>query len=285
MLTQMNPTVPRRAAAGTALILAALVAGASGAGATTLPDFGAASFLPGAPIDNRYFPLMPGFNAVLRAEGIDEDGETFTEETRLSFGGAGREILGVQTTVQRDLAFEDGLLVEDTFDYYAQDTAGNVWYMGEDVTNYIYDEDGILIGTTHDSAWIAGESGALPGYIMPAVPILGEAYFQEFAPVQDALDEALIFGLGLTVSSGGVDYSDVLAVLETTSLDPDAREFKFYAPRIGLIRIEEGLDISLGNPELVFERVPAAAVPLPGSLPLMLAGLGAFAITRRQKGG
>ncbi len=71
----------------------------------------------------------------------------------------GPRILGVRTTTQVDKAYEDGLLVEKTFDYFAQDRRGNVWYMGEDVTNFHYGEDGKLIGKDHELAWRAGRRG------------------------------------------------------------------------------------------------------------------------------
>ncbi|NNE89236.1 MAG: VPLPA-CTERM sorting domain-containing protein [Silicimonas sp.] len=251
--------------------------------ATFIPDFDAATFDAGAAIDNPYFPLDPSYQTTVQASGIDEDGEAFFEESQLSFGGPGRVILGVQTTVQRDLAFEDGLLVEDTFDYYAQDTDGNVWYMGEDVINYIYDDDGNLIETNNSSAWIAGENGALPGWIMPAEIVVGFEYFQEVSPADAALDQAMIWATGLTVTSGGSVFEDVLAILETTSLDPEAREFKYYAPGVGLIRVEEGLDEAFGNPELIFERVDMSEVPIPASLPLLLGGLAGLAAVARAR--
>lgn len=258
----------------------------SGAGnlsaATIIPDFGSATFLPNAAIDNSYFPLSPGYQTTVQATGTDEDGEAFSEESQLSYGGPGRVILGVQTTVQRDLAYEDGVLVEDTHDYYAQDTDGNVWYLGEDVINYVYDDDGTLIETNNASAWIAGENDALPGWIMPALPVEGLAYFQEVSPADAALDEALVWATGLTVESGGSVFEDVIAMLETTTLDPEAREFKFYAPGVGLIRVEEGLDEAFANPELIFERIDPSEVPIPASLPLLLVGLGGLMWVRSR---
>lgn len=251
--------------------------------ATFVPDFEAAVFVPNAPIDNPYFPLGEGYQVTLQATGVGDDGEEFLEESQLSYGGSGRVILDIQTTVQRDFAYEDGLLVEDTFDYYAQDTDGNVWYMGEDVTNFIYDDDGKLIETNNASAWIAGENGAQPGWIMAANPTLDFAYFQEVAVADDAVDEALIWGTGLTISSGGSVFDDVLAILETTTLDPDARELKYYAPGIGLIRVEEGLDTAFANPELIFERTSVSEVPLPASLPFLVFGIVGFAALRRAR--
>ena len=261
------------------------LAGACGspAGATTLiPSFTAATFDPDQEINNRYFPLGPSYKATIKAMGVDEDGAPIEERSDLSYGGPGRVILGVQTTAQRDMAFEGGRLVEDTFDYYAQDTDGNVWYMGEDVINYIYDDAGSLVATNNESAWIAGENGAMPGWIMPADPVSDLAYFQEVAPADGALDEARIWATGLTVEAGGQIFEDVLSVYETTSLDQEAREFKYYAPDVGLIRVEEGLDSDLSNPEIVFEIVEVAPVPLPAGLPLIVGALAGLALLRTR---
>jgi hypothetical protein len=234
-----------------------------------LPDFAAATFVPGAPVDNRYFPLLEDRTRVFTGQK-EEDGEVVTERFELTVLGRGPTILGVPTTTQRDRAFEGGLLVEDTFDYFAQDTAGNVWYFGEDVTNFVYDDEGNLISTNDESAWRAGVNGALPGYIMPADLTVGFNYYQEFAPADEALDQAETFAVGLDIG----DFTDVLQVFETTELEPDAREFKYYAPGIGLIRAEEGLDRNLRNPEITFDLVSAAAAPVPEPATVTLLGLG-----------
>ncbi len=240
--------------------------------ATLLPAFDAAAFTPGAKIDHPYFPLRPGARTVLLARGED-DGEPFEERSELTVIKGGPTILGVQATTQRDRAFEDGRLVEDTYDYYAQDRAGNVWYLGEDVTNYRYDDEGRLLGTDNASAWRAGVNGAKPGYIMPGNLEIGLRYFQEHAPADEALDEAEIAGLGEVVALELGVFENVLRVFETNPLEPDAREFKYYAPGIGLILAAEGLDASRGNPELVFSAVEIKPVPLPSALVLVLAGL------------
>ena len=132
---------------------------------------------------------------MLRARGV-EDGERFHEKSVLSvLDRPGPRILGVRTTTQLDKAYEDGLLVEKTFDYFAQDKRGNVWYMGEDVTNFHYDDDGNLIGKDHESAWRAGRRGAKPGWIMPARQIVGQRYFQEHARRDEALDKGQTLGI------------------------------------------------------------------------------------------
>lgn len=236
--------------------------------APSLPEFDASQFVPGAPVDNPYFPLLD-FNTrtfVSREEG---------EENRfeLQVLGVGPSILGVRTTSRRDRAFEGGLLVEDTFDYYAQDKAGNVWYFGEDVTNYLYDDQGNLIGTNNASAWRAGVNDAQPGFIMPTDQTIGFNYYQEFAPENEALDQGTTSGFVEHLSVEYGDFQNVLQILETTELDPDFREFKYYAFGQGLILAEEGLDENLQDPTETFELASVSA-PVPEPATLTLLGLG-----------
>lgn len=268
----------RFAVTATFLLLAA--PGASLA-VPVLPDFSAAAFLPGAAIDNPWFPLGPGTRSVLDARAVI-DGEAVFERTELTFGGAGPELLGVATTIQRDRAFEQGVIVEDTFDYYAQDAAGNVWYFGEDVMNYRYDEEGELIGTDTASSWRAGENGAAPGFIMPAEPVVGFEYYQEFAPEDEAVDVAEIDAIDLMLNVGGVAWSDVLRTFETNPLEPESLEYKYYTPGFGLIRIEEGLEERGGAPELTFD-LQIAPVPLPAGLPLLVGALTGLRLLRRTR--
>jgi hypothetical protein len=219
-----------------------------------LPDFEAAVFEHRAPVDNPYFPLVEDITRVFTGQR-QEDTTTITERFELTTLGRGPTILGVKTTVVRDRAFENNVLVENTLDYYAQDTAGNVWYFGEDVTNFLYDDTGNLVGTNMEGSWRAGVNDALPGFIMPADLTVGFNYYQEFAPNDEALDQGTTNAVGQTVAIDFGTFSNVLKVLETTELDPDFREFKYYAPGQGLVFVEEGLDANLMNPELTFELV------------------------------
>jgi hypothetical protein len=245
-----------------------------------LPDFGAATFVPGATIDHPYFPLLGSATRAYEGFKLDEDGDLVLERFELTVIGAGPVILGVQTTAQRDRAFSDGLLEEDTFDFFAQDSAGNVWYLGEDVTNYLYDADDNLIGTNSGSSWRAGVNGALPGFIMPADLTVGFNYYQEFAVTDGALDQGTTFMVGELVSLGIGDFANALRVLETNELKPDDREFKYYAPGVGLILVEEGLNPNLQDPEARLELV--STVPVPATLPLLALGMSAVAWRRRR---
>lgn len=266
----------------TLLLLAAValisVAPRPAAAIPVLPDFSSAVFDPAQPIDNPYFPMTDARTYVY--SGF-EDGEPIDERFEHTNTGPGPVIAGVQSFVQRDREFEDGLLVEETFDYFAQDTLGNVWYLGEDTTSFEYDDEGNLIGTSSEGAWRAGVNGASPGFIMPAELTEGFNYFQEHAPADEAMDQGTIFAAfidTLTLDIG--TFENVLQIFETTELEPDAREFKYYAPGVGLILVEEDLDENLENPELVFELTAIRSVPEPATAGLLLLGLVAGASVR-----
>lgn len=229
-----------------ALAALALAAASPAAADPVLPSFDEGDFTGNPVITHSYFPVVEGQSRTY--EGAPAD-----EEFVLTGLGSGPTILGVKTFTLRDRAFEGGLLVEDTFDYYAQDRSGNVWYFGEDVTNYVYDRNGNLTGTNSSSSWRAGVNGALPGYIMPANLAVGFNYYQEHAPNDDALDQATTFALLPAFTAGGIGYSNVLQVLETSELDPKARGFKYYAPGVGLIFEAEGLRPNNKNPRQTFE--------------------------------
>jgi hypothetical protein len=122
---------------------------------------------------------------------------------------------------------ENGSLFEQTEDYYAQDKWGNVWYLGEQTKE----------GTDTTGSWIAGVHGARPGWIMPAHTKLkvGMAYYQEYAPQDQAMDQALIIGVNQTVRLSGVSYTNVLVTKETSKLSPGLVEVKYYVPGFGFL--------------------------------------------------
>ena len=88
-----------------------------------------------------------------------------------------RDVMDVETIVVHDVVTIDGEVIEDTYDWYAQDADGNVWYFGEDTTAY---EDGVA---STEGAWEAGVGDAMPGIVMPATPAVSDTgYRQEYDP-------------------------------------------------------------------------------------------------------
>ena len=112
--------------------------------------------------------------------------------------------------------------------------------------------------------------------------MVGQSYYQEFALKDNSADQGEITATGLTLSFGGHSYSNVVRVLETSAVESGPPEYKYYAPGIGLIRGEEGLDANLQNPELTFSLT--SPVPEPTSILLLSLGLPlVFAVTRIRR--
>jgi hypothetical protein len=207
----------------------------------TLPDISAAEFQTGAPIDNPFFPLPPGTIFSYGGTKIDEDtGEVAVERNNVFVTFETQEIASATTKVVRNTEYANGVLVEDTIDRYAQDTEGNVWYFGEVTFSFEYDDEGNFVETSTEGSWEAGVDGAQPGHIMPADPGFGAGYFQEFAPGV-AEDEAIVVGVDQEVTIGLGEFDGVLQTLDTTALEPDMAEYKYYAPGVGQV-LEEALD-------------------------------------------
>ena len=236
----------------TCLIAALLGPVSANAAEPVLPVFDSVNF--DAPKPNPYVPLVAGESYVI--SGTRTDGDPIPEHGVVTVQGPGPEILGVQTVSVLDEAFEEGILVERTFDYFANDNDGNLWYFGEDVTNYRYDAAGKLTGTDSKSAWRAGVNGALPGISVPGAPAVGMTLFQEHAPEDEAMDYAEVLAVDLEITGPGGTYTDVLKTYETSTVETDLREFKYYAPGKGMIRADEELTEALDNPAIIIERQP-----------------------------
>jgi hypothetical protein len=176
-----------------------------------------------ATIDNRYFPLKPGTG--FHYSGVAEDGKT-PQTDDMVVTRQTKKILGVRSTVIRDTVKQRGRIVEVTFDWYAQDTHGNVWYMGEDAREV---QGGRLVRAS--DSWQAGVNGAQPGIIMPGTPRPGDEYRQEYYP-RSALDQARVVGSGGPVKVPAGAFRTTLLTEETSPID-SARERKYYVSGVG----------------------------------------------------
>ncbi len=186
------------------------------------PDFEPDDFV--RRVDHPYFPLTPG--TLYTYEKRNDEG---LEVSKFQVTRDVKPILGVRTTVVHDRAFLNGSLIEETFDWFAQDEDGNVWYLGEDSKAY---ENGKVVSTA--GSWEAGKNGAQAGIIMLAHPRPGREYAQEIAP-RVAEDRARVMSRSKTVSVPFGRFSRCVQTLETTPLDPAARDYKYYARGVGLV--------------------------------------------------
>jgi hypothetical protein len=198
----------------------------AGHGKSTLPqgsepvDLDPAKFT--TRIDNPYWTMTPGTKWIYR--GAEGGGNqrievTVTKDTK--------KIDGVTARVVRDVVSEDGKLIELTYDWYAQDTAGNVWYLGEDTAEY---ENGKV--ATRAGSWESGVDGAQGGIIMPGDPKPGLSYRQEYYKGK-AEDEGRILSLNESVKVPFGNFQNALETADTTPLEPKILEHKYYAKGVG----------------------------------------------------
>ena len=176
-------------------------------------------------IDNRYFPLKPG--TAFHYQGVAENGRTPQTDV-MTVTHRRRRILGVRATVVRDVVSSHGRAIEKTYDWYAQDKWGNVWYMGEDSRERHH---GAFVHV--GDSWEAGVKGAKPGIIMPGHPRRGDRYRQEYFPGH-ALDQARVLGRGGRVTVPYGSFRRTLLTDETApKLDPGVHEHKYYVAGVG----------------------------------------------------
>jgi hypothetical protein len=211
-----------------------------------------------ADVTNPWFPLEPGTRWTYRE--TTEDGEVV--RVVVTATAVTRQIAnGVTARVVRDTVTLDGEIIEDTLDWYAQDKDGTVWYLGEDTAEF---EDGEI--TTREGSFEAGVDGAQAGVIMPATPDVGMTYRQEYYE-GEAEDNGEVLALGQQASVPAGTYDDLLQTADTTPLEPDVLEHKYYASGVGLVLT---IDKEAGGREelLTVEQIPAPQARRAGEAPL-----------------
>jgi hypothetical protein len=145
---------------------------------------------------------------------------------------ATRTVAGIPVRIVHEQVYRKGALVEDTYDWYSQDRAGNVWYLGEDTSALSH---GRLTNTS--GSWTSGVDGAQPGIIMWGDPAahLNSRYRQEYR-AGIAEDMGMVASMGKRVSVPAGRYLDCVETLDTTPLEPEVREQKIYCRGVGLVK-------------------------------------------------
>jgi hypothetical protein len=218
-----------------AALAAACVAGCSSAGGSPaaatsgrLPQGGETVRLDPADftvnITNPYWPMKPGDRWIYEEKDDEAGTVTHDEVTVLD---KTETIDGIQTRVVHDLATQNGVTVEDTTDWYAQDSAGNLWYLGEQTAEY---ENGKVSST--EGSWTAGKNGAQAGIMLPATPRPGMHYRQEYLK-GEAEDRAVVLSTTEKAQTDSGTYQGALLTRDTSPLEPELVEMKWYVRGIG----------------------------------------------------
>lgn len=177
-----------------------------------------------AEAEHKFLPFLTGASWVYQSE-TDEG----REEVVVTVLDKTKDVDGIESIVVHDVVTLDGVLIEDTFDWYAEHEDGTIWYMGEIAQNF---EDGELVDI--DGSWQAGEDGGLPGIIMLAQPVVGATYRQELL-LLEAEDAATVLSLNATASVPYGTFTGCLKTEDFSPLEPGVVEHKFYAKNVGLV--------------------------------------------------
>ncbi|TML16616.1 MAG: hypothetical protein E6G31_01970 [Actinobacteria bacterium] len=173
-------------------------------------------------IDNPYWPMRPGSHWVYREV---ENGEA--QRVDVTVTNRTKTLHGIEARVVHDRVSQHGETVEDTYDWYAQDSAGNLWYLGEDTAEY---ENGKL--KTKEGSWAYGVDGAQPGVVVPASPKRGMSYREEYY-AGHAEDAAAVLNIGSQVQVPFGRFQNALLTRNFSTIEPTVEEMKLYAKGVG----------------------------------------------------
>ena len=178
-------------------------------------------------VNNPYFTLTPGTTYTYKShddEGTEINKVTVTDQTK--------KVMGVTTRVVWDRVWLDGELIEETYDWYAQDKEGNVWYFGEDSKEH---KKGKVASTK--GSWEAGVKGAQPGIVMQAQPVPGEPYRQEYLK-GEAEDMGQVLSVQETVKVPAGTYENCVKTKDWSALETGNIEHKYYSKEAGNVVLE-----------------------------------------------
>jgi hypothetical protein len=215
-----------------ALALISLIGAATAAGQTPNKEMAYAPKIDpenfATVVNHPFYPLVPGSKYVYRERGG-------SEKVEVSVTNLTKQILGVTCTVVESYEYDGDELIEETFDWFAQDLDGNVWYFGEKTHTF---KDGKLADSA--GSWEAGVDGAQPGIIMPGTLKVGNSYRQEYyAGKAEDMGQVVRLDDSVTVPFGY--FKGVLVTKDWTPLEPDLFEHKYYSAGVGLV-LEQGGD-------------------------------------------
>ena len=173
-------------------------------------------------IDNPYWPMRPGSHWVYREV---ENGEA--QRVDVTVTNRTKTLGGIEARVVHDRVSRNGQTVENTYDWYAQDSKGNLWYFGEDTGEY---ENGKL--KTKEGSFAYGVDGAEPGVVVPANPKPGMSYREEYY-AGHAEDGAEVLGTHSQVQVPFGRFQNAMLTRNFSTIEPTVEEMKLYAKGVG----------------------------------------------------
>jgi hypothetical protein len=231
---------------------------------TSVERFEAADFTDSENITNSWWTLPAGHNFLYFAQDGDDCVWNLTEVLNATTDNFEGVYAGTNARIVLDrgwvdegctygtdpAAFSDvqNLPFEEaTYDWYAQDSEGNIWYMGENTFN----------GVDSAGSFVAGCDGAEAGIVLLGNPSKGDFYQQEFYE-----GEAEDWGKVLNFQT--IDGLACMKTKEWTPLGRGAIEHKFYCSdgTVGELSLIEELKGKTVIVELVDRDVVAPLPPV-----------------------
>ena len=205
---------------------------AAQAAVVSAKDFARSRFDDSTNVTNKWFPLRPGMQYVYEGSAKD-DGERIRRRVVFTVTDLIKVVADVRAVVAWDRDYDDGELIESELAFFAQDTEGNVWHLGQYPEEY---EDGKFVKAP---AWLEGVKDARAGLAMKAEPRHGAAsYAQGFAPAPLYWDDrASVYKMGQRTCVPVDCYENVLVMEEFEQRKPGAFQLKYYAPGVGGVRV------------------------------------------------
>ena len=207
-------------------VLGLAACGGGGSSSTSLPQGTKAVHLDPADftteIDNPYWPMRPGSHWVYREV---ENGEA--QRVDVTVTNMTKTLNGIKTRVVHDRVSRNGQTVENTHDWYAQDSKGNIWYFGEDTGEY---ENGKL--KTKEGSFAYGVDGAQPGVVVPASPKPGMSYREEYY-AGHAEDGAEVLSTQSQAQVPFGRFRNAMLTRNFSTIEPTVEEMKLYAKGVG----------------------------------------------------
>jgi hypothetical protein len=184
-------------------------------------------------IDNRLFPLRPGTQFVFDGTVTDAEGR-HAHRIVFTVTDMVKRVDGVWSRVIWDQDINDGELTEAELAFFAQDRRKNVFTMGEYPEEY---EGGTFVGAP--STWISGQAKATAGILVPGHPRVGLRFVQGRAPAVGFFDVGVVKRAHAKACAPVGCFTNTTLIEESAPLAPeDGQQLKYYAPGVGLVRID-----------------------------------------------